>query len=39
MTPENLGWRPYVDTWIEKKFGDDEILTDPLRNLLFGLFD
>ena len=31
MTPEDLGWRPYVKSWIPRQFPGDDILDDALK--------
>lgn len=39
MTPEELGWRPYVLSWIPRVFPDDSILLDEHKYILQSLFD
>ena len=39
LTYEELGWRPYVKTWITRFFSDDSILDAGLKELLYSLFD
>jgi hypothetical protein len=39
LTPEELGWRPYVKTWIYTFFNDDSILSDDLKDYLYSIFD
>ena len=39
MTPEELGWRPYVKSWIPRIYPDESILTQDLKEFLWGLFD
>jgi len=39
LTYEELGWRPYVKTWISKFFSDDSILDAGLKEFLYSLFD
>lgn len=39
MTPEELGWRPYVQSWIERIYGDDLTLNAEQREYLYYLFD
>lgn len=34
MTPEELGWRPYVQSWIPRVFPDDSILLDEHKVML-----
>lgn len=40
LTPDELGWRPYVKTWVHTFFNDEvAILTEDLRDHLYNLFD
>lgn len=39
MTPEELGWRPYVQSWIPRVYPDDSILLDEHKVILQSLFD
>lgn len=39
MTYEELGWRPYVKTWIYRFFEDESILTNELKDQLYSIFD
>jgi dynein heavy chain len=39
LTPDELGWRPYVNTWIKRKFPDEEILTAKMKDYLLDLFE
>lgn len=39
LTPEDLGWRPYVKTWVWTFFKDEEILTDQLKEYLYETFE
>jgi dynein heavy chain len=39
MTPEDLGWRPYVQSWIPRIYPDENILNDELKSMLYSLFD
>lgn len=39
LTPEELGWRPFVKTWIITFFADDTILSNDLKDYLYALFD
>ena len=39
LTPEELGWRPYVKTWINTFFEDDSILSTELKEYLYSVFD
>lgn len=39
MTPEELGWKPYVKSWIPRIYPDETILNDEHKDLLLSLFD
>lgn len=39
LTYEELGWRPYVKTWIYRFFEDDTILSHELKEYLYSIFD
>lgn len=39
MTPEDLGWRPYVQSWIPRIYPDESILSEDLKSQLYSLFD
>lgn len=39
LTYEELGWRPYVKTWIYRFFNDDSILSNELKEYLYSVFD
>ena len=39
MTYEELGWRPYVKTWVNRFFNDDSILSNDLKDQLYAIFD
>ena len=39
MTPEELGWRPYVESWIPRIYPDENILLDEHKSVLHSLFD
>lgn len=39
MTYEELGWRPYVKTWVNRFFNDDSILSNDLKDQLYSIFD
>jgi len=39
LTYDELGWRPFVKTWIYKFFTDDTILNDELKQYLYSVFD
>ncbi len=38
LTPDNLGWYPYVETWVEEKFPDEDILSNDLKTYLKETF-
>ena len=39
LTPEELGWRPFVKTWVYTFFDTEEILSDALKEQLYATFD
>jgi dynein heavy chain len=39
LTPDELGWRPFVKTWIYTFFEDDTLLSNDLKEYLYALFD
>jgi len=39
MTPEELGWKPYVKSWIPRIYPDETILNVEHKDLLLALFD
>ncbi len=40
LTPDELGWRPYVKTWVHTFFTEETgILSEDLKDHLYGLFD
>jgi len=39
LTYEELGWRPFVRTWVNTFFADDQILNADLRDYLYAIFD
>jgi len=39
LTPDELGWRPYVKTWVHTFFDDDTVMTNDLKEHLYSLFD
>jgi hypothetical protein len=38
MTEEELGWRPYVQTWINTQFAENEAMNDELKEHLWNNF-
>ena len=38
MTPEELGWKPFVESWIPRIYPDESILLEEHKNLLLTLF-
>jgi dynein heavy chain len=39
LTPEELGWRPYVQTWIATFFTDDYVMTPKMKEFLWSTFE
>ena len=39
LTPEELGWRPYVRHWLATFFEDDEIMPPKVKEYLWSTFD
>lgn len=39
LTYEELGWRPFVKTWIHRFFEDDSILDAGMKDYLYSIFD
>jgi dynein heavy chain len=39
LTSEELGWRPFVKTWITVFFDGDSILSEDLKEYLYAIFD
>lgn len=39
LTPEELGWRPYVKTWLKTHFDDEELFPELCQDHLWMLFD
>ena len=39
MTPEDLGWRPYVKKWIKVTFPGEELMSQEHKDYLENLFD
>lgn len=39
MTPEELGWKPYVQSWIPRIFPDESVLLEEHKNILLALFE
>lgn len=39
LTPDELGWRPFVKTWITTFFNDEEILSEGLKEYLYATFE
>lgn len=42
MTPEDLGWRPFVQSWIAETFGetgDESVIDDGMKTYLWETFD
>lgn len=39
LQPSDLGWRPYVRSWVFNHFDDEEILTNELKEYLYDIFE
>jgi len=39
LTPDELGWRPYVKTWVNTFFTDETIMNEELKEYLYSIFD
>ena len=39
LTPEELGWRPYVKTWIATFFDDEDVMPAKVKEWLWDTFD
>lgn len=39
MTPEELGWKPYVQSWIPRIYPDESTLLEEHKELLLSLFE
>lgn len=39
LTEYELGWRPYVKTWLKTYFTDEEEVSEALRNYIWDQFD
>ena len=39
ITPDDLGWKPYVLTWLKLKFPNEDILSQAHKDYLVNLFD
>ena len=39
LTAEEMGWKPFVASWIQRKFRDESILSNALKEHLNDLFD
>ncbi len=35
LTPDELGWKPFVKTWVNTFFDDDSILSEDLKVYLY----
>lgn len=38
LTPDNLGWLPFVQTWMETKFEGEEVLSNELKVYIIETF-
>jgi dynein heavy chain len=39
MTPGDLGWKPYVDSWVLRHLGNNELLEKPMVAFLYDMFE
>jgi hypothetical protein len=39
MTSEELGWRPYIKSWLPRVYPDESILNENHKSQLYSLFD
>lgn len=39
LTYEELGWRPFVKTWVKTFFTDDAVMNEEMKDYLYSLFD
>ena len=39
MTADELGWRPFVTTWVKTFFKDSEVMDEELCTFLLELFE
>ena len=39
LAGDTVGWRPYVQTWLQTTFKTDEVLPAESKDMLLGLFD
>ena len=39
MTPEDLGWRPFVKTWIALTYTEEELISNEQKEYLYSLFE
>jgi dynein heavy chain len=39
LTPEELGWRPYVRTWIDTFFTDLDLVPEKVKEFMWTTFD
>ena len=39
LIPEELGWRPYVQTWIKTFFTDDDVMNTVCKDYLWATFN
>jgi dynein heavy chain len=38
LTPDNLGWLPFVQTWMETKFEGEDVLSNELKVYIIETF-
>lgn len=39
MTPDDLGWRPFIQSWIPRTFPDETILDEQQKIMIKDLFE
>jgi hypothetical protein len=39
LSSENLGYMPYVTTWLNNTYGDGQILDESMREYLLNSFE
>ena len=39
LTPEDLGWRPYVQTWLTTFFTDEDVMNTACKDHLWAMFN
>lgn len=39
LTDHEMGWKPFVQSWIQRKYPNEDILSKDLKEYLQDLFD